>query len=114
MEIKRAKELFRGKEKYNCVQAVLKAYQHMSNISDEEIFAFSESGGGRIGEGMCGAFYAAEIQSKNQRKIQFLTDQFKEIAGSIKCKEIRKLRKISCSSCVETAAMLTKQLSEEI
>lgn len=114
MESKRAKELFSGKEKYNCVQAVLKAYQHMSNISDKETSAFSKSSNGRIGKGMCGALYAAKIQLKDQMKIQHLTDQFKEIAGSIKCKEIRKLKKISCSGCVETAAKLIKQLSEEI
>ena len=111
MEVKKAKELFRRKEKYNCIQAVLKAYQHINKVSDKEISVFSKKGAGRIENGMCGALYAAKFQLKDKKDIKLLTNKFIEIAGSEKCNEIRKLKKCSCSCCVETAASLLKLFS---
>ncbi len=105
----KAKNHFLGKDghvKLNCAQSVIKAYHDLFNASAQEIDLFAGLGGGKAPEGRCGAYYAAwHLSSKEKRlKINQLEQDFVNTAGSIKCKEIRSQRKLSCLGCVEKAA----------
>jgi hypothetical protein len=109
MSIEKAKEHYQGvsgKERLNCGQAVLKAFQEKFSVSDELIAEFKAYGAGKAPEGYCGAFYAAKvILEKNfPGKLGDLENAFASEAGSTKCKKIRELRKLSCLGCIEKAA----------
>ncbi|MFC2149719.1 C-GCAxxG-C-C family (seleno)protein, partial [Candidatus Auribacterota bacterium] len=54
-----AKSLYHGKDKLNCAQAILKAFQPATGMTDEVIASFKSAGGGRAEGGVCGAIYAA-------------------------------------------------------
>ncbi|MCK9572038.1 MAG: C-GCAxxG-C-C family protein [Candidatus Omnitrophica bacterium] len=109
MRKEKAKNHFLGKDghvKLNCAQSVIKAYHDHFGVPAEEVDRFAGFGGGKAPEGRCGAYYAALYLSakKNQIKIDRLNEDFVRAAGSIKCKEIRSQRKLSCLGCVEKAA----------
>ncbi len=111
MRSKQAGEFFHGNEGYNCAQSVLKAFQDVFDIADEQIKEFSAFGGGRAEEGMCGALYAARSMVTDCQKVTQLEQLFQEQAGAIKCKEIRKLHRLSCTGCVKTAARILDTLN---
>ncbi|MDD5409108.1 MAG: C-GCAxxG-C-C family (seleno)protein [Candidatus Omnitrophica bacterium] len=109
MRKEKARNHFLGKNghvKLNCAQSVVKAYHDNFNVPIEEIDAFVNFGGGKAPEGRCGAYHAAWHLSskKNHLKINQLEQDFISAAGSLKCKEIRSQRKLSCLGCVEKAA----------
>lgn len=102
--------LFRGQARYNCVQAILKHYQPVFNTTDQEIESHRSSGSGNIGNGECGAYYGCVIQAKDNVSVAVsLKETFEKEAGSIYCKDIRKLRKLSCRECVSLAADVMDQ-----
>lgn len=109
-----AVKFFRGEEKFNCAQAVFKAFQPLSNMSDDEIHSFANQGGGRAPEGTCGALYGAlhlsQLIKVNKQKI---SDEFKDIATSTKCREIRQSRALSCKECVALAERLLKEQMDD-
>ncbi len=107
----RAKNHFLGKNghtKLNCAQSVIEAYRDLFNVSAEAVNVFAGWGGGKAPEGKCGAYYAAcQLALKNNPlKLNQLEQDFIKAAGSLKCKEIRNQRKLSCLGCVEKAAEL--------
>lgn len=96
--IEKAKKHYLGKdghERLDCAQSILRAFGHQA----PEIK-------GRMPGGNCGAYSAAKqiLLKKHPKKLKEFEDYFMEIAGSLKCDEIRKLRKLSCLGCVEKAA----------
>jgi ubiquinone/menaquinone biosynthesis C-methylase UbiE len=97
-----------GQAKFNCAQSVIKAYFDLFCASAQEVNAFAAFGGGKAPEGRCGAYYAAWYlaSKKNHLKINQFEQDFINAAGSLKCKEIRSQRKLSCLGCVEKAADL--------
>jgi hypothetical protein len=95
---------FRGKEKYNCAQAILKAYSRMTGVGDLCLARFKQCGGGRTPTGECGALYAAKQMVEDPQGRRQLEDRFVEAAGSTQCREIRRARQFSCHQCVETVA----------
>ncbi|MCP4652879.1 MAG: C_GCAxxG_C_C family protein [Candidatus Omnitrophica bacterium] len=106
MEVESAKHYY-GKG-HNCAQAILKAFQSKFNISDRQIEDASTLGRGKAKNGVCGALYAAGwLLPRNKSEI--LDKSFQSVAGSIKCKEIRKLNKLSCANCVEFCARFLKE-----
>jgi len=106
----KALKYFRGVEGYNCAQAVLKACQEShGQVDEEKVRAFMMCGGGLAEGGKCGALYAAlSIQNSQEKKTE-IENRFSEIAGSTKCREIRKLRKVSCRGCVEAASGILEE-----
>lgn len=109
MSIEKAKEYYlnkSGKGKLNCAQAVTAAFGQKFSASPDTMKLFATYGSGRAPEGECGAYYAAKylLKEKHQDKIQECEDIFTARAGSTKCKEIRKLKRLPCVGCVETAA----------
>ena len=111
MTAERAANYFHGPERYNCGQAVLKAFQDEHNISESEIEQFRGLGGGKADGGMCGALFAAKslVGADKQDELEAI---FVDKAGSWKCREIRRSGSLSCRECVYTAAKLLKEMKE--
>lgn len=99
-----AVNFFHGKEKYNCAQAILKAFQDFFDIEDELIQKAYLLGSGRAEEGMCGALYAAKILISDCRDFEKVKRLFEDVAGSSKCLEIKAKKKLPCAGCVLLAA----------
>jgi len=110
MPIEKAKKHYLGKDglvRLNCAQSVIKAFMEHFNLSEEEFKKFATYGSGNAPEGLCGAYCAAKhiLQKSHPEKLDEFEAFFKEAAGgTLKCKEIRGLRKLSCLGCVEKAA----------
>lgn len=99
--------LFR-KGKKNCAEAVAGAWQKVSGKDLEVTENLSRCGSGRAPQGLCGAVYAAQLVSDEDKKAE-LTGRFADAAGSLLCGEIRSMRKLSCTACVELAASLLEE-----
>lgn len=99
-----ALEHFRGKNRYNCAQAVLKAYAPMVGLGDACLERFSHFGSGQAPEGECGALFAAKAVFQDSAVKQEIENEFIRAAGSKKCRDIRKEKKFTCGQCVQTAA----------
>ena len=101
-----------GAGKHNCAQAVLKAFSDKYNIDDQEIKKYSSFGGGNAPEGICGAYYAAKniVGNNYPQKLKEFEEWFLNEAASLKCKEIRSIKKLSCLGCVEKSAKYLDEL----
>ena len=102
------KRYFHGEEKFNCAQAVLKIMEEKYPNKAELIPAFKAFGGGRAPDGVCGALYGA-LELLPESEHLNLRNEFCKSAGSEKCKAIKKLKQLSCPSCVEVAVDLVKE-----
>jgi hypothetical protein len=104
--------LFRGPEKYNCAQAILRTFQARFAVKDTEIIAARALGHGKVPGGVCGALYAGQRLLNDESKAEVLTRDFRSLAGSSKCKKILKLKHLTCKECVAlTARLLDGHLS---
>lgn len=101
-----AQSFYRGEERYNCAQAILKAFQADYEIPQETIEEFARFGSGRANEGRCGALFAGQSILQNERHSENLEREFSAVAGSSKCREIRQMKKLSCAECVALTADL--------
>ncbi len=99
-----ARDLFRGKNKLNCAQSILKAFQPAFGTSDKEIAACESAGEGKAPGGACGALHAARLLLRDPAVAHELEAAFERDAGSTACKRIRKLKQLSCGDCVALAA----------
>jgi hypothetical protein len=118
MSIAKAKAYYAGKngiKKLNCAQAVIAAFGDKFNIDGNTVDLFASFGAGRAPAGECGALYAAKFMLKEDHPER--TEECKNIfvskAGSTRCKEIRKLRKLPCIGCVETIAKFIEDVSSK-
>jgi hypothetical protein len=105
MPVERALTAYQ-KERLNCAQSVLRAFQPHPNISEQDILHAKNLGGGRAEEGLCGALYSALRLTVEPSARQKLRDAFVAGAGSDKCQEIRRAGRIPCVECVRLAAHL--------
>ena len=112
MKAAEAKALFRGEDKLNCAQAVLKAFQAVSDRSDDDISTAAAAGGGKAEGGLCGALHAARVLLDDPAILQSLERDFEAQAGSLLCKQIRKLRELPCRECVALVARVLEQHAE--
>lgn len=108
-----ATKFFRGEERYNCAQAILKGFQEKYQVPQEIIDAFKSYGGGRAEGGLCGALFAAKHLLKNKNVSQEIEKRFQEITGGTHCKVIRKLNRVPCAGCVKAAEELLNALENE-
>jgi hypothetical protein len=95
---------FRGADGYNCAQAVLRAYANHIPVDQACLDRFSHFGGGKAPGGECGALFAAKAMLADPAARRRVEEAFAEVAGATQCRAIRKLRRVSCSQCVQTAA----------
>ncbi|WP_163351826.1 C-GCAxxG-C-C family protein [Desulfovibrio sp. JC010] len=114
MKVEQAVGLFHGRKKYNCAQAVLKAYQPESGISEMAVQAASMAGGGRAVGGTCGALHAAMILLDDPTIVDRVKQEFSKTAGSTICREIRSFRRINCRECVALSAALVSQYAKDL
>ncbi|NLX55495.1 MAG: hypothetical protein GXY58_10310 [Planctomycetaceae bacterium] len=104
MEKPDAVSQFRGPDRHNCAQAVLKAYACLTGVDCSCLERFTKLGGGRAPAGECGALYAAKAMLTDVAAQRTLHAAFVQAAGAAGCREIRRLGRLSCHQCVETAA----------
>lgn len=95
-------------ENLNCAQSVLKGFQQELSIPQSRIDDFRAFGGGRARGGLCGALYAAETLLTERGKLSVL-QQFRDKAGGIACREIKRDAKTPCMQCVSIADELLEQ-----
>jgi hypothetical protein len=99
-----AQSKYHGKEKFNCTQAVLVAFQEETGMTDADIASYSNTGGGKAEGGICGAAYAAKQVLKDSGIHPHIDELFNTKAGSSCCRQIRERGQLSCEECVALAA----------
>lgn len=101
-----------NEEKHNCAQSILRGFQNELGIMEEQITEAKKHGGGRAEDGLCGALHSALCLAGNDEVKSAVRTAFVLHAGSEKCREIRKLGKVSCEECVRLAATLLHERLE--
>lgn len=104
-----AKAYFLGKKgprRLNCAQSVAETFREKYPLAEKKATILFACGGGMAPEGYCGAFYAAKclLDHHFPYLAQESMAQLHAAAGSLKCREIKALRKLPCLGCVEKAA----------
>ena len=105
MPIERATRAFK-QERLNCAQSVLKAFQESHGLADGVIEGARGMGGGRAEGGVCGALHAATRLTPSETVQAGMAERFKVAAGSDRCREIRRAKRLTCEECVRLAAEL--------
>jgi len=93
---------------HNCCQAVLRAFQDRCAIDESRIAAARTAGGGRAPDGRCGALHAAFAVLPADHH-PAVAAAFVAHTGAAACREIRKLKRATCSDCVAEAARLVSE-----
>jgi len=107
MRVRRAEELFHGKEGYNCAQAIAAAFSKDA-LDIENYRAF---GGGRAPENTCGAVYAgASLLNKEQSET--FKKAFRQQTGALKCRELKRDKKVPCKDCIKISAELLNKIMD--
>ncbi len=135
------------KSGYNCAQSVVLAFSDMFDFDENMLLKMSSSFGGGFGRlrEVCGAFSGAamvlgyklgytetgdyEGKKKLYSIVQEAADEFKKVAGSIVCRELRGLNgaqspapekrteeyyhAVPCAELCELAAQITEKLIEK-
>ena len=119
MSKKKANELYlglNGNRKHNCAQAVIAGFKDRFSLDDNLIATFASHGGGKAPGGYCGALYAVRhiFKDKGAGEIEKCGNAFIKAAGSDKCREIRRLKKLSCTGCVEMAAEFLEGIKKNV
>jgi len=104
-----AKAYFLGNEglhRLNCAQSVAETFREHLPLEEKTTILLSACGGGMAPKGYCGAFYAAKclLDHHFPHRAQDGMRALYSVAGSLKCREIKVLKKLPCVGCVEKAA----------
>ena len=104
-----AKAYFLGKKgphRLNCAQSVAETFREEFPLDEKKSAILSACGGGMAPEGYCGAFYAAKciLEQHFPHRAPESMARLHSVAGSLKCREIKALKKLPCVGCVEKAA----------
>jgi hypothetical protein len=96
--------------KLNCAQAIALGNSDLMPEAETRSEAFKDMGGGRTPGQTCGAYFAAQeiVEYRDVNALPALQSFFKEEAGSLQCREIRKMKKADCGSCVAIADRFLK------
>ena len=102
-----------GHQRLNCAQSILAAFKAHFQVGDQEIEKFLAHGGGNAPGGVCGAYFAAKslIKKHHPDKLTEFENFFLAQAGSLKCRDIRQLKKLSCLGCIEKSAEFVSKLT---
>ncbi len=107
---KKAVDYYMGAERYNCAQAVLKGFQKHFSVSEATVASFKNKGAGKASDGMCGSAYAAISLLTNEIEQELFRASFNSSVGSIKCKEIRKMKQCSCRDTVVISEKILNEI----
>ncbi|MFH1826578.1 MAG: C-GCAxxG-C-C family protein [bacterium] len=113
MSKEKAKKHFLGQDNHprlNCADAILAAFKNRLSTDEQSTLC---KGGGQSPGGVCGAYCAANhlLEKNRPDKVAEFTRTFISQAGSLDCRQIRKLKKLSCAGCVEKAAEFVEKHS---
>lgn len=116
MRVKKAQDLYIGKApgpRLNCAQEVAEVLKDRWPLSETQKRTLSLCGGGMAPEGVCGSFYAVQMLIKEQPElIEDCRQIFIQQAGSEKCREIKKLRRLSCLGCIAKSVEFLEKIPE--
>jgi hypothetical protein len=96
-----------GYKKMNCTQAILYGFKGEINKDNLNIESFSNYRHGKAPQGECGAFYTTKtiLENNNHKdKLKEFEQYFLNKAGSLKCKEIRASKSLTCLGCIEKSS----------
>ena len=103
-----AKNYFLGKKgpRLNCAQSVSETFRERFPLDEKTTALLPTCGGGRAPEGYCGAFYAVNciLGKYSPERLAEGMEMLRASAGSLKCGEIKALKKLPCVGCVEKSA----------
>lgn len=121
------------KKGYNCAQAVLCAFEDVTDFTEDELFRMSEAfGGGMGGSGsICGAVSAMVIlvgmkesggvnalpatnKALSYKKAGALINEFENKNTSVLCSRIKGGKLRSCDGCIEDAVVLLENYLKQI
>ncbi len=96
----------KGPRKLNCAESVAETFRERFPLDEKTSALLPSCGGGMAPDGYCGAFYAVQCILEKHFPLYSLKgmEQLRFSAGSLKCREIKALKKLSCIGCVEKAA----------
>lgn len=113
MKNKQAAEYFHGTEGLNCTQAVLKAFQPESGMTDFTIKSAQVAGGGRAKGGVCGALYAVQMVFGEGDATNKVVEGFVKEMGSPLCQDI-KTTECKCREYVRKATELAEEYVDSL
>jgi len=95
-----------GHKRLSCALAIAEAFHEKHPLDPKHKELLKNCGGGKAPDGICGGIYAAKIimDQYTPNKSDEALSKFASQTGSIKCSEIRSLKKLSCLNCVELSA----------
>lgn len=105
-----AVQYYKGQEKYNCAQSVIRAFYDVVDTNLLAVEGFKKYGGGRAEGGLCGALYAAKRIMGDDERAQKVESLFAEEVGDVVCYSIRQTKHVSCVACVEIAAKIVESM----
>ncbi len=113
MPVQRAVDAY-TRERMNCAQSVLKAYQETHAVSEEDLAAAKAHGGGRAEGGLCGALHAALALATTMEQKEQIRAEFRRVAGAETCRGIKGVEGSGypCKDCVALAARLLHETQQ--
>ena len=99
-----------GPRRLNCAQAVAETFREKFPLDEKTTVLLSACGGGMAPDGLCGAFYAAKclLDLHFPHRAEESMEHLRDVAGSLKCREVKALKKLPCFGCVEKAAEIVE------
>ena len=93
----------KGPQRLNCAQSIAETLREKYPLEEKTVTLLSTCGGGRAPEGYCGAFYATKsiLERYAHQTAAEKMESLQSFAGSLKCREIKALKKKSCLECIE-------------
>ena len=95
----------KGPRRLNCAESIAETLREKFPLDVGTMESFSACGGGRAPEGNCGAFFAAKriLERHFPETAGEKMERLRSFAGSLKCREIKALKKKNCLECIEKA-----------
>ena len=109
-----AKAYYLGKKRphrLNCAQSIAETLREKFPFDKGTMELFSACGGGRAPEGYCGAFYATKciLERYFPQTAAEKMELLQSFAGSLKCRELKALKKKSCLECIEKSIEVVEE-----
>ncbi|UDQ96913.1 C-GCAxxG-C-C family (seleno)protein [Lentisphaerota bacterium WC36G] len=100
-------------DKMSCGQSILKGFQELYDIKEDEILDAKAFGGGRAEGGLCGALYCGKMLCKTDVERDELTTEFTSKTQYAECKAIKQNKTASCTECVDQAAKILEEIAKK-
>ena len=100
----------KGPRRLNCAQSIAETLREKYPLEGKTVELLSTCGGGRAPEGYCGAFYAAKsiLERYSPQSTAEKMELLRSFAGSLKCRDIKALKKKNCLECIEKSVEIAE------